>query len=202
MRVTRSRPSVSMISPSGNAQDSTQTWEIRIDKEADIVAVRQQVRELAKELRFDQFAVAALTTAASELSRNVWVHAQKGVARVSVVWNGRKVGVELELVDQGPGIANLERALAGGFSTSKSLGLGLSGTKRLVDEFHIESEPGRGTKVVTRKWKKEFWSPAGSDRKRRLSRFTIRLRFRLPGNEYVKQVSVLVSTDNSSRASR
>jgi len=84
------------------------------------------------------------------------VHAQKGVARVSVVWNGRKVGVELELVDQGPGIANLERALAGGFSTSKSLGLGLSGTKRLVDEFHIESEPGRGTKVVIRKWKKEF----------------------------------------------
>jgi len=145
-----------MISPSGNAQDSTQTWEIRIDKEADIVAVRQQVRELAKELRFDQFAVAALTTAASELSRNVWVHAQKGVARVSVVRNGRKVGVELELVDQGPGIANLERALAGGFSTSKSLGLGLSGTKRLVDEFHIESEPGRGTKVVIRKWKKEF----------------------------------------------
>jgi len=145
-----------MISPSGNAQDSTQTWEIRIDKEADIVAVRQHVRELAKELRFDQFAVAALTTAASELSRNVWVHAQKGVARVSVVRNGRKVGVELELVDQGPGIANLERALAGGFSTSKSLGLGLSGTKRLVDEFHIESEPGRGTKVVIRKWKKEF----------------------------------------------
>ena len=147
---------MSMIGPSGNAQDSTQTWEIRIDKEADIVAVRQQVRELAKELRFDQFAVAALTTAASELSRNVWVHAQKGVARVSVVRNGRKVGVELELVDQGPGIANLERALAGGFSTSKSLGLGLSGTKRLVDEFHIESEPGRGTKVVIRKWKKEF----------------------------------------------
>ncbi len=145
-----------MISPYGNAQDSTQTWEIRIDKEADIVAVRQQVRELAKELRFDQFAVAALTTAASELSRNVWVHAQKGVARVSVVRNARKVGVELELVDQGPGIANLERALAGGFSTSKSLGLGLSGTKRLVDEFHIESEPGRGTKVVIRKWKKEF----------------------------------------------
>ena len=147
---------MSMISPSGNAQDNTQTSEIRIDKEADIVAVRQQVRELAKELRFDQFAVAALTTAASELSRNVWVHAQKGVARVSVVRNGRKVGVELELVDQGPGIANLERALAGGFSTSKSLGLGLSGTKRLVDEFHIESEPGRGTKVVIRKWKKEF----------------------------------------------
>ena len=147
---------MAVISPTGNHHSDTAAWEIRIDKEADIVAVRQQVRQLAKELRFDQFAVAALTTAASELSRNVWVHAQKGIARVSVVRNGRKVGVELELVDQGPGIANLERALAGGFSTSKSLGLGLSGTKRLVDEFHIESAPGCGTKVVIRKWKKEF----------------------------------------------
>src|SRR5438094_1960751 len=145
-----------MISASPNPQNQADVWTISIEREADIVAVRQQARELAKELRFDQFAVAALTTAASELSRNVWVHAQRGVARISVLRNGRKVGVELELVDQGPGIANLERALAGGFSTSKSLGLGLSGTKRLADEFHIESAPGRGTKVVIRKWKKEF----------------------------------------------
>ena len=131
-------------------------WEFRIDKEADIVAVRQQVREIAKELRFDQFAVAALTTAASELSRNVWVHAQKGEARIRILRNGRRVGVELEFMDHGPGIADLNRVLAGGFSTSKSLGLGLSGTKRLVDEFDIDSAPGRGTKVVIRKWKKEF----------------------------------------------
>jgi hypothetical protein len=59
-------------------------------------------------------------------------------------------------VDQGPGIADLNRALAGGFSTAKSLGLGLSGTRRLVDEFEIETEPGRGTKITIRKWKKEF----------------------------------------------
>jgi serine/threonine-protein kinase RsbT len=130
--------------------------EFRIDKEADIVAVRQCVRDIAKEHRFDQFAVAALTTAASELSRNVWVHAQKGVARIHVLRNGNKVGVELEFEDHGPGIADLNRALAGGFSTAQSLGLGLSGTKRLVDEFHIDTEPGRGTKIVIRKWKKEF----------------------------------------------
>ncbi len=135
---------------------STEMWEFRIDKEADIVAVRQQARELAKELHFDQFAVAALTTAASELSRNIWVHAQKGQARIRVLRNGRRVGVELEFVDHGPGIADLNRVLAGGFSTSKSLGLGLSGTRRLVDEFHIDSAPGRGTKVVICKWKKEF----------------------------------------------
>jgi serine/threonine-protein kinase RsbT len=147
---------VKVLSPQGNDPNDAEIFETRIDKEADIVAVRQRVRELAKEYRFDQFEVAALTTAASELSRNIWVHAQKGVARISVRHNGRKVGLELEFVDQGPGIADLNRALAGGFSTAKSLGLGLSGTKRLVDEFHIETEVGRGTKIVVRKWKKEF----------------------------------------------
>src|SRR5262250_883983 len=144
------------MSSSGMYRTERERWEIRIDKEADIVAVRQRVRDIAKEHRFDQFAVAALTTAASELSRNVWVHAQKGIALISVLRNGNKVGVELEFVDHGPGIADLNRALAGGFSTSHSLGLGLSGTKRLVDEFSIDTEPGRGTKIVIRKWKKDF----------------------------------------------
>jgi serine/threonine-protein kinase RsbT len=147
---------VSVISLSSNTPNKLESWEFRIDKEADIVAVRQQVRELAKELRFDQFAVAALTTAASELSRNVWVHAQKGHARIRILRNGRRVGMELEFEDHGPGIADLNRVLAGGFSTSKSLGLGLSGTKRLVDEFNIDSTPERGTKILIRKWKKEF----------------------------------------------
>ena len=146
---------MSVISPSNPPYD-TEAWEFRIDKEADIVAVRQQVREIAKELRFDQFAVAALTTAASELSRNIWVHAQKGRALIRILRSGRRVGIELEFEDHGPGIADLSRVLAGGFSTSKSLGLGLSGTKRLVDEFNIDSAPGRGTRIVIRKWKKEF----------------------------------------------
>jgi serine/threonine-protein kinase RsbT len=146
---------VELVSSSG-IQQSGEVWEIRIDKEADIVAVRQRVRELAKEHGFDQFAVAALTTAASELSRNVWVHAQRGIARIAVLRNGTKVGLGLEFVDEGPGIADLNRALAGGFSTAKSLGLGLSGTRRLVDEFNIDTGPGRGTKIVIRKWKREF----------------------------------------------
>jgi serine/threonine-protein kinase RsbT len=145
---------LAVFSPSGS--HDTDAWEIRIDKEADIVAVRQQVRELAKEYRFDQFAVAALTTAASELSRNVWVHAHQGVSRIRVLRNGNKVGLELEFVDHGPGIADLDRALAGGFSTARSLGLGLSGTRRLVDDFKIDTAPGQGTKVVIRKWKKDY----------------------------------------------
>jgi serine/threonine-protein kinase RsbT len=78
------------------------------------------------------------------------------VAQISILHNGSKVGVELQFADSGPGIADLNRVLAGGFSTAKSLGLGLSGTKRLVDDFNIDTEPGRGTKVVVRKWKKDY----------------------------------------------
>lgn len=138
--------------PHGNVE----VWEIRIDKEADIIAIRQLVRELTKEHKFDQFASAAMTTAASELSRNVWVHAKAGLARVGVLRGGNRIGLELVFVDHGPGIADLPRVLAGGYSTANSLGLGLSGTKRLVDEFDIDTEPGRGTTIVIRKWKKEF----------------------------------------------
>jgi serine/threonine-protein kinase RsbT len=141
---------------SNNAPFARGPWEIRIEKEMDIVAVRQLVRDLSRTHRFDQFAMAALTTAASELSRNVWVHAKGGLARIVVLGMGNKIGLELEFVDQGPGIADLNRALAGGYSTANSLGLGLSGTKRLVDEFHIDTAPGRGTRIVIRKWKKDF----------------------------------------------
>ena len=88
-----------------------ESWEIRIDKEADIIAVRQLVRELTKAHNFDQFATAALATAASELSRNVWVHAKSGQASVRVL-RSERVGLELAFVDQGPGIADLGLALA------------------------------------------------------------------------------------------
>ena len=135
--------------------DVAESWEFRIDKEADIIAVRQFVRELTKAHKFDQFATAALTTAASELSRNVWVHAKSGMARVRVLRRER-IGLELSFVDRGPGIVNLEKALAGGYSTANSLGLGLSGTRRLVDEFHIETDSGLGTTIVIRKWKRDF----------------------------------------------
>jgi serine/threonine-protein kinase RsbT len=146
---------VKPLSLPASADVVAESWEIRIDKEADIIAVRQLVRELTKAHKFDQFATAALATAASELSRNVWVHAKSGQASVRVL-RSERVGLELAFVDQGPGIADLELALAGGYSTANSLGLGLSGTKRLVDEFHIETKPGFGTTIVIRKWKRDF----------------------------------------------
>jgi len=135
---------------------SSEAIEISIDTEDDIVTVRQKMRSLAQESGFDPFAIAALTTSASELSRNVWRHATSGMAAIQVLREGERIGLQLEVSDQGPGIADLQRALAGGYSTVKSLGLGLSGTKRLVDEFHIDTAPGRGTRVKIRKWKRGF----------------------------------------------
>jgi len=123
-----------------------------IQSEADIALVRRRVREVAQELGFDAFATAAITTAASELARNVWTHAHGGQSTIARVLDGRRRGVRLEFRDQGPGIADLPRVMAGGFSTARSLGLGLSGSKRLVDEFHIETSPGQGTLVQVTKW--------------------------------------------------
>jgi serine/threonine-protein kinase RsbT len=125
---------------------------MKIDTEDDVVLVRRKVRALAIEGGFDAFATAAVTTAASELARNVFAHARSGVAILEAVRENGRVGLLLEFRDQGPGIADLERALAGGYSTARSLGLGLSGSRRLVDEFRVETEVGRGTIVRVAKW--------------------------------------------------
>ncbi len=126
--------------------------EMPIRYESDIAEVRRRARALALSRGFDSFAVAALTTAASELARNVWVHGGGGLARLEDLADGHRAGVRMTFTDDGPGIANLDRVLAGGFSTVRSLGLGVSGTRRLVDEFTIDTAPGRGTKVVITKW--------------------------------------------------
>lgn len=128
------------------------TERIDITSEGDVVRVRRRARDLAQEHKFDAFATAAVTTAASELSRNVWVHGGGGYAEVEVVQTGGRVGLRLRFVDQGPGIADLERALQGGWSTGRSLGLGLSGSRRLVDRFDLQSEPGVGTRIEVVKW--------------------------------------------------
>ncbi len=123
-----------------------------IRSEGDIAVVRRRVRDLAQELGFDAFATAAITTAASELARNVWTHARGGEATVDRVVDGGRRGVRLEFRDNGPGIPDIPRVMVGGYSTARSLGLGLSGSRRLVDEFHIESAPGKGTLVRVTKW--------------------------------------------------
>jgi serine/threonine-protein kinase RsbT len=126
--------------------------EARIECEDDVVLARRKAREYAIAAGFDAFATAAVTTAASELARNVWVHARRGSVTIEHVVDEGRPGMRMDFRDEGPGIADLERALAGGNSTVKSLGLGLSGSRRLVDEFHIDTSPGRGTKIRVAKW--------------------------------------------------
>jgi serine/threonine-protein kinase RsbT len=123
-----------------------------IASEADVAIVRRRSREVASDLQFDPFALAAITTAASELSRNVWRHGGGGYAVIEWVRDADRVGVRLVFVDQGPGILDLELALRGGFSTGRTLGLGLSGSRRLVDEFRIDTAEGAGTTVEVVKW--------------------------------------------------
>jgi len=129
-----------------------QRHELAIGSEHDIILVRRRVRELAQGHGFDTFATAAVTTAASELARNVWVHAHGGKAVLEELSDGVRVGLRLRFEDQGPGIEDISRVLTGGYSTAGSLGLGVSGTRRLVDEFEIESRVGTGTSVTVTKW--------------------------------------------------
>lgn len=129
-----------------------QRHELTIDREDDVALVRQKVRALAHDRGFDAFATAAITTATSELTRNVWMHARSGTATVEELTDGARAGLRVIFRDQGPGIPDVPRVLAGGYSTARSLGLGVSGSRRLVDEFLLESTVGRGTVVTIVKW--------------------------------------------------
>jgi serine/threonine-protein kinase RsbT len=126
--------------------------ELPIQAEDDVVLVRRKVRAIAMDRGFDAFAAAAITTATSELTRNVWVHASHGTATIEELLDADRFGIRITFRDFGPGIADIPRVLAGGYSTARSMGLGLSGSRRLVDDFSIESEPGRGTVIMVAKW--------------------------------------------------
>jgi serine/threonine-protein kinase RsbT len=119
----------------------------------DVVRVRQQVRAVAAESGLSLVDQTKLVTAASELARNALVHGGGGMARVDVVTSGAgKPGVRIGFTDDGPGIADVDQALTDGWTSGGGLGLGLSGARRLVDEFELTSKPGRGTSVVVVKW--------------------------------------------------
>jgi serine/threonine-protein kinase RsbT len=155
---------------------------MKIASEDDVVLVRRAARELAHARGFDAFATAAITTAASELARNVWTHARGGQAVIEELRDGERAGVRMRFEDQGPGIADLERALAGGNSTVRSLGLGLAGSRRLVDQFDIATTVGSGTVVTVTKWAR-FEAP-GSRPASRPRRSTTRPRSRWCARRY------------------
>ncbi|HEV2146170.1 MAG TPA: anti-sigma regulatory factor [Longimicrobiaceae bacterium] len=135
------------------AMTVTRSDERSIRAESDVVTARQAVRAWAVEMKFSLVEQTKLVTAASELARNTLVHGGGGVMRMEMLEEPPRRGLRLVFEDRGPGIADVEQALRDGFTTGTGLGLGLGGSRRLVDEFELRSAPGEGTRVVTVKWK-------------------------------------------------
>lgn len=119
----------------------------------DVVLARQKVRQWATELRFTLVDQTKLVTAASELARNTLDHGKGGSMTIEQIGVGARIGIKLLFEDQGPGIPDLEMALKDGFTTGAGMGLGLGGSKRLVNDFSIDSAPGKGTRVTVVRWK-------------------------------------------------
>jgi serine/threonine-protein kinase RsbT len=119
----------------------------------DVVAVRQTVREWSTAVGFSLVDQTKIITAASELARNVVQYGGGGTVRLEALNDDDKRGLRLVFEDQGPGIADVELALKDGYSTGSGLGLGLSGARRLSNEFELESRPGQGTRVTITRWK-------------------------------------------------
>jgi serine/threonine-protein kinase RsbT len=126
---------------------------LRIAESEDIVLVRQAVRKKAVSLGFNLVDQTKIVTATSELARNTLDYGGGGTMTLQVVENGRRGGIRLTFEDQGPGIPDLALALKDGYTTGGGMGLGLSGAKRLSDEFEIDSAPGRGTRVTILRWR-------------------------------------------------
>lgn len=125
---------------------------VRTDE--DVSRVRQKVRQYCVELGFSLVEQTKMVTAASELTRNILVHGcGEGSVAMEIIENNIRKGLRVTFEDNGPGIADIARALQDGFTTGTGLGLGLGGAKRLVNEFELTSEPNKGTKVVIIRWK-------------------------------------------------
>ena len=125
---------------------------VSIALDQDVVRVRQAMRAAAVTAGLSLIDQTKVVTAASELARNTLIYGGGGSALLEIVSNGRARGVRVTFADKGPGIADIGLALTDGYTTSNGLGLGLSGARRLVDEFELDSAPGAGTRVTITKW--------------------------------------------------
>lgn len=130
-----------------------QTESLPIASDDDIVRVRQLVRDWSVRIGFSLVDQTKLVTAASELARNTLVYGRGGELRVERVLNDRRTGLRLTFEDKGPGIPDVDQALKDGFTTGNGLGLGLSGARRLCQDFEITSKAGEGTRVMIARWK-------------------------------------------------
>lgn len=124
-----------------------------IQREQDVVPFRNRVKELAVKIGMSLVNQTKLITGASELVRNMLKYGKGGEVKMEILSTARDRGIRLVFEDRGPGIPDISKAMLDGFTTGRSMGLGLPGTKRLMSEFNIWSEPGKGTKVTVVKWK-------------------------------------------------
>jgi serine/threonine-protein kinase RsbT len=124
-----------------------------VTTDADVVAARQRGRALAGHIGFTAGDQTVIAAAISELARNILLYARHGEILLEALEQSDRVGIKITARDSGPGIRDVPRAMTDGYSTSGGLGLGLPGARRLVDEFDITSEPGKGTIIVMKKWK-------------------------------------------------
>lgn len=146
-----SNPERGSASPRGRAGQTREVI-IPINSDLDIIVARQRGRELAAEVGFSGTDLTIIATAISELARNIVLYAKSGEIVMKSVRQNDKRGMAIIADDEGPGIPDIASALQDGFSTSRSLGLGLPGVRRLMDDFEISSEPGNGTTVTVKKW--------------------------------------------------
>src|SRR4051794_694097 len=145
---------------------ATRLGEIYVRREADIVKVRDRVRRTARELGFDTTTQIKITTAVSEITRNIYEYAQTGAITVALAERGSDVGLQITARDNGPGIdeQRLKAILKGSYTSDSGLGVGLSGTRKLMDEFHMETAVGEGTRVTFVKWLPRAIAGAAKDR--------------------------------------
>lgn len=134
-------------------QVSTPIEKLPIRNESDVVIVRQVVRKRAMDLKFSLVEQTKVVTAASELARNTLIHGGGGEASMESVQDGANVGLRMQFRDQGPGIVDVALALKDGYTSGGGLGMGLGGSKRLVNDFKIDTTPGQGTCITAVKWK-------------------------------------------------
>ena len=127
---------------------------VPVASDDDLVAARREGRMLAEQLGFSTSEATLVATAISELARNIVSYARRGEILVSLVHNGNKRGISIVARDEGPGILDINLAMREGYSTSGGLGIGLPGVRRIMDEFDIASDVGRGTTITITKWKR------------------------------------------------
>lgn len=125
---------------------------VAIRTDADVVTARQEARAMGAELGFSSTDLTLLATAISEVARNITTYAGEGEVALRILNSGSRVGIEVVASDDGPGIVDVELAMQDGYTTGNGLGLGLPGTRRLVDEFDLRTEPGSGTSIRLVKW--------------------------------------------------